>query len=110
MPAIEEPTPSGDERAVAGPSASTLSSTDTIVARGGAWVWRLSRSPSARPGKASSGDQATPPSSTGRVTWPRTSPKMPVATTTGIRWRPSPAPRGSPTRAAVAVAVPAACS
>ena len=108
VPAIEEPMPSGDVRAPAGPSASTFSSTERIGARGGAWVRRASRSPSPRPGNTRWGDQATPDSPIGSATSPRTSRKIRVATTTGIRRLSPLEPRGSPTRAAVAVAVPAA--
>ena len=110
-PAIELPTsPSGEVRVPAGPSASTLPSTERIDARSGSSVRRLSRSPSSSPGNTRLGVHSTASSFTGSTISPFTGPNTCVSTVTGMRARPLPAPRGRPTVSADVVAVEAAFS
>ena len=94
----------------AGPSASTLPSTERIDARSGTSVRRVSRSPSSSPGNTRLGVHSTASSFTGSTTSPFTGPNTRVSTVTGMRARPLPAPRGRPTATSEVVAMEAAFS
>ncbi len=101
---------SGDVRAGAGPSASTLPSRERIVARLAGRLARLSRSPLRSSGNTSRGDHATCSPDTGISTLPRRAPNTRVPTTTGTVTESPSTPAGSSTSIELAVAVAAARS